>query len=302
MELIQNGDSGLKTRNTLNELIAASQSSSDVTATTINLTGMEANTFFPVVVSMSDNVNIRMEIRTIPVSSGNPAWSNYPNGGGFAVNWMAILHPSLQGLGLNARLVLINDYRWTVDEISPIGRIEFDNIGVNHLAYLRGGGIYNIILTGGLTPVLYPQGFTNSAGQTYRPIALALATPITARQTVTYTPYPSSTEQPVPGEYWARHDGVLQQVYQRTFMGTTPNAITMALMTGVYHAEIQNGYIVADSGYRIPVNFVSGSISDVYSNYWTYTVSATGQLTVAEMQGTGIRNRPYSMTFKYTKV
>lgn len=131
-----------------------------MTKTVIDATGLDENTWYPVVIPLGRIYTLRIEVISSTYGSGTPSWSTQV--GGFSVRkiWEVNglewgIHPSIN------RQIFVSDYKWAItDPVRGIGQMT--NSG-NEYVYVRGGGIYTFLISHNRVPVLHTETYKVSS-------------------------------------------------------------------------------------------------------------------------------------------
>lgn len=115
----------------------------------------------------------------------------------------------------------------------------------------------------------------------------------------------SLTEQLVPGEFWMGADGVMRQVYVRTFIGDFAlSSSRILLISGVHEVNILHGYANLRNVYRMPDRVIftddAGQISTAECNWFIYVASNSAYIAYSK-DSREFNPSGYSLTIKYTK-
>jgi hypothetical protein len=124
---------------------------------TIDLTGYDQSTYYPVGIALPANRTIQIKVNVGLNSSSAPSWSTHPAGFTLVMDW----ENNGGGWGTTNQQRKINafTYSWTNGAI-PCGGISQNNQASMEFVYLRGGGRYHIQVIGADTSInAYTSGY-----------------------------------------------------------------------------------------------------------------------------------------------
>ena len=109
----------------------------------------------------------------------------------------------------------------------------------------------------------------------------------------------------VPGEFWMGADGVMRQVYVRTFIGDFAlSSSRILLISGVHEVNILHGYANLRNVYRMPAHAIftddAGQISASDTNWLVYVANDSVYIAYPK-DSREFNPGSYSLTIKYTK-
>jgi len=123
---------------------------------TIDLTGYDQNTYYPVGISLSASQTTRIKINVGLNSSSTPSWSTHPAGFTLVMDW----ENNGGGWGTTTQQRQINAFTYGWSNVNPCGGISQNNQASLEFVYLRGGGRYFVQVSGLDTSIsLYANGY-----------------------------------------------------------------------------------------------------------------------------------------------
>lgn len=131
-----------------------------MTKTVIDATGLDENTWYPVVMSLGNVSTIRIEvISTIDIST-KPSWSTHNKGFSVRKIW------EVNGFGWGgndsiSRKIFVSNYRHAVSD--PVRGVSQLNNSSDEFVFVRGGGKYHFYTSHNVTPVLYTDTYESGA-------------------------------------------------------------------------------------------------------------------------------------------
>lgn len=132
--------------------------------TTIDATGLNANTYYPVTFALDRRSTVRIEFLTALDSYTKPAWSTHSSG--FSVRLIVEVNGDGWGISNLNTTVYEADYRWaSAPPVAGLGQMTNSS---TEYVYVRGGGRYRIRTSHGVVPVLRTSSYTISS-QTIAP-------------------------------------------------------------------------------------------------------------------------------------
>lgn len=132
------------------------------TSTIINASSLDVNTWYPVVMGVSQNKRTYIDVRSYYglSSAGSVSWSTHGSGG-FVVHKSWSVIGSGWGTSNIDRLIYESKYNWcNADPVVGIGQLTNSS---NEYVYVRGGGIYVFSCTEGVRPTLITSSYTVSS-------------------------------------------------------------------------------------------------------------------------------------------
>lgn len=136
-----------------------------MTKTVIDATGLDENTWYPVVMSLGGINTVRIEIIARLYQSNAPSWTTHLNGFSVRKIWEA------NGLDWYAyeainRKIFVSEYKWAdSDPVRGVGQFTYSN---NEYVFVRGGGRYFFFTSHNVIPVLH-TGTYEIEGQSVSP-------------------------------------------------------------------------------------------------------------------------------------
>ncbi|WP_294616450.1 hypothetical protein [uncultured Bacteroides sp.] len=125
--------------------------------TTIDATGLDGNTWYPVVMRLGNEHTVRIEVTVGLNSRSVPSWSTHEQG--FSVRKIWEVNGSGWGSSSVNRDILVSDYGFAdVDPVRGMGQL------TNHsdeYVYVRGGGRYFFYTSHNVIPVLHTTTYSN---------------------------------------------------------------------------------------------------------------------------------------------
>lgn len=158
-------------------LKAISDSQKSDKTTTVDLSSLDANTYYPVTFPLSQGIMYEFNI-IVPLSRYNNPWSSHgSNTSSIDVSWTT--NGSGWGASPITRVINRATFAWTANNQSPFQNInQMTNSSLEYI-YLRGGTLYDINHHKSTAPTVRTTSFTNSS-QTVAPAAFnASLVPIT---------------------------------------------------------------------------------------------------------------------------
>lgn len=124
--------------------------------TEIDASGLDENTWYPVVMGLGNIHTVRMEVMTVTWQSGVPSWATHKDGFSVRKIWEANGFSWGANLSVN-RQIFVSEYRWAdTDPIRGVGQMT--NSG-NEYVFVRGGGKYQFHTSHGIVPELKTERF-----------------------------------------------------------------------------------------------------------------------------------------------
>lgn len=132
--------------------------------TTIDATGLDENTYYPVTFAIGSRNTVRIEFLTGLDSYTKPAWSTHPSG--YSVRLIVEVNGFGWGTSNLNTTVYEADYIWaSAPPVAGLGQMTNSS---TEYVYVRGGGRYRIRTSHGIVPVLRTSSYTISS-QTITP-------------------------------------------------------------------------------------------------------------------------------------
>lgn len=127
--------------------------------TTIDATGLDENTYYPVTFAIGNRNTVRIEFLTGLDSYTKPAWSTHPSG--YSVRLIVEVNGDGWGISNLNTTVYEADYRWaSAPPVAGLGQMTNSS---TEYVYVRGGGRYRIRTSHGVVPVLRTSSYTISS-------------------------------------------------------------------------------------------------------------------------------------------
>lgn len=123
--------------------------------TEIDASGLDENTWYPVIIQVGNNT-ARIEVATTLWQSGVPSWTTHDYG--FSVRKIWEVNGFRWGASLSVnRQIFVSEYKWAdTDPIRGIGQMENSS---NEYVFVRGGGKYQFYTSHGIVPELKTERF-----------------------------------------------------------------------------------------------------------------------------------------------
>ena len=123
--------------------------------TEIDASGLDENTWYPVIMQVGNNT-ARIEVATTLWQSGVPSWTTHDYG--FSVRKIWEVNGFRWGASLSVnRQIFVSEYKWAdTDPIRGIGQMENSS---NEYVFVRGGGKYQFCTSHGIVPELKTERF-----------------------------------------------------------------------------------------------------------------------------------------------
>lgn len=138
--------------------------------TTIDATGLDEHTWYPVVMPLGNEHTVRIEVTVGLNSESVPSWSTHAQG--FSVRKIWEVNGTDWGASPLNRNILVSDYCFTdIDPVRGIGQLT--NFSDEYV-YVRGGGRYFFYTSHNVIPVLHTDIYSNGQ-QSVSPTAEAPA-------------------------------------------------------------------------------------------------------------------------------
>lgn len=132
--------------------------------TWIDASSLDVNTYYPVVMGLPANANVRLEVIVALDSGTKPSWSTHARGYSCRLIWES--NGNGWGTTPTNRTIYASDYAYTSSmPVCGIGQMSNSN---NEVVYVRGGGRYRIRTSHGVIPYLHTSSWTAS-GQSVSP-------------------------------------------------------------------------------------------------------------------------------------
>lgn len=134
--------------------------------TEIDASGLDENTWYPVVMPLGNRNTVRIEVKVALDSGTKPSWSTHAQG--FSVRKIWEVNGSGWGTSEINRQIFVSDYNY-VANIDPVrGVNQLTNLS-NEYVFVRGGGKYFFYTSHGVVPTLYTETLTIEGGQSISP-------------------------------------------------------------------------------------------------------------------------------------
>lgn len=132
--------------------------------TWIDASSLDVNTYYPVVMGLPANANVRLEVIVALDSGTKPSWSTHAKGYSCRLIWES--NGNGWGTTPTNRTIYASDYAYTSSmPVCGIGQMSNSS---NEVVYVRGGGRYRIRTSHGVIPYLHTSSWTAS-GQSVSP-------------------------------------------------------------------------------------------------------------------------------------
>ncbi|WP_195501204.1 phage upper tail fiber protein [Bacteroides clarus] len=127
--------------------------------TEIDASGLDENTWYPVVMSLGNRNTVRIEVLVGLDSATIPSWSTHYNG--FSVRKIWEVNGDGWGATHINRQIFVSDYKFA--NTDPVRGVEQLCNTSDEYVFVRGGGKYFFYTSHGVTPVLYTDTYTSGA-------------------------------------------------------------------------------------------------------------------------------------------
>ena len=138
---------------------------------TVDCTALDGNTWYPVTVDLRrtaiGNRSVRITVFVLLDNSSHPSWATHERG--FSVRFSETVNGGNWGELSVSRVIHEYDYRFTQDNVSPIGRVRQFTNSSREAIYVRGGGKYFFYISA-LSPVELITASTVVEQETIAPI------------------------------------------------------------------------------------------------------------------------------------
>lgn len=132
--------------------------------TWIDASSLDVNTYYPVVMGLPANANVRLEVIVALDSGTKPSWTTHAKGYSCRLIWES--NGNGWGTTPTNRTIYASDYAYTSSmPVCGIGQMSNSS---NEVVYVRGGGRYRIRTSHGVIPYLHTSSWTAS-GQSVSP-------------------------------------------------------------------------------------------------------------------------------------
>lgn len=140
---------------------------------TIDATGLDQNTWYPVTMAIGACLNVRIEVRVSLNSGSKPSWSTHSSG--FAVRKIWEVNGSGWGTNPVHRTVFVSDYAHaSADPVRGMGDMGYSS---TEYVYVRGGGRYYFYTSHNITPYLRTSTYVGTADPYYQAISPTTTAP-----------------------------------------------------------------------------------------------------------------------------
>ncbi|AND75264.1 tail protein [Acinetobacter phage vB_AbaM_ME3] len=240
--------------------------------TTIDLSSLDSNTYYPVTFALAQGISQYNFKIYVPLSRYTAPWASH-NTGTFSLNVEWSSSASGWGAQVVNRFFTTVVYAWTTSSQSPVMNInQMSNSSVEYV-YLRGGTKYDITHQKNLTPVLRTTAYTVS-GQTISPMAYnASLVPTTFLQSIAKAQSDADTANSVLSDISS--DNKLTPL-EKQWLKTEWDSITNEKAN--YEAQASN-YGLSISTYRAAYDTLNANIPPLLSN-----MSSTSNITRGTFQ------------------
>jgi hypothetical protein len=123
----------------------------------IDASGLDEDTYYPVTIDVGYIPTVRIEI-IVALNGGIVSWGSFD--GNFSCRFIEEVNGNSYGRSYIRRSILVNDYKWVTDNISPIGEVGQLDRSSNEVIYVRGGGTYYFYVSHNKTPILQTSTYT----------------------------------------------------------------------------------------------------------------------------------------------
>ena len=125
---------------------------------TIDATGLDQNTWYPVTMDLSSLHWTRIEVKETLSSRSKPSWSTHDAGFHVIKIWHSIGYGWGTTSAVSQRLILQSDYAWcNTDPVRGIGQLSSSS---TEYVYVRGGGRYYVSTSHNVVPTLRTSTYT----------------------------------------------------------------------------------------------------------------------------------------------
>lgn len=133
--------------------------------TEIDASGLDENTWYPVVMSLGNRYTVRIEVLVGLDSTTTPSWSTHYNG--FSVRKIWEVNGDGWGTSHVNRQIFVSDYKFAdIDPVRGVGQLT--NFS-NEYVFVRGGGKYHFYTSHNTIPVLKTEIFVDEGGASISP-------------------------------------------------------------------------------------------------------------------------------------
>lgn len=133
--------------------------------TEIDASGLDENTWYPVVMSLGNRYTVRIEVLVGLDSITTPSWSTHYNG--FSVRKIWEVNGDGWGTSHVNRQIFVSDYKFAdIDPVRGVGQLT--NFS-NEYVFVRGGGKYHFYTSHNTIPVLKTEIFVDEGGASISP-------------------------------------------------------------------------------------------------------------------------------------
>ena len=133
--------------------------------TEIDASGLDENTWYPVVMSLGNRNTVRIEVLVGLDSATIPSWSTHYNG--FSVRKIWEVNGDGWGTSPVNRQIFVSDYKFAdIDPVRGVGQLT--NFS-NEYVFVRGGGKYHFYTSHNTIPVLKTEIFVDEGGASISP-------------------------------------------------------------------------------------------------------------------------------------
>lgn len=133
--------------------------------TEIDASGLDENTWYPVVMSLGNRNTVRIEVLVGLDSATIPSWSTHYNG--FSVRKIWEVNGDGWGTSHVNRQIFVSDYKFAdIDPVRGVGQLT--NFS-NEYVFVRGGGKYHFYTSHNTIPVLKTEIFVDGGGASISP-------------------------------------------------------------------------------------------------------------------------------------
>jgi hypothetical protein len=139
-------------------------------STTVDLSGNDQSTYYPVAIPIGANQTARIRINVGLNSGSTPSWSTHPAGFTLVMEWES----NGNGWGTTPIQRKINGFTYSWSNVNPCGGITQNNNSSLEIVYLRGGGRYHVQVIGQDTTVTAYTSGISSNGITHNPTSSAI--------------------------------------------------------------------------------------------------------------------------------
>lgn len=133
--------------------------------TEIDASGLDENTWYPVVMPLGNRYTVRIEVIVGLDSITKPSWSTHNNG--FSVRKIWEVNGDGWGTSPVNRQIFVSDYKFAdIDPVRGVGQLT--NFS-NEYVFVRGGGKYHFYTSHNTIPVLKTEIFVDEGGASISP-------------------------------------------------------------------------------------------------------------------------------------